>query len=139
MGRCRVLAPETDRLPLSDGDFLDVKRDLNAGEYFDLISDMADRKPFAKILHYVIGWSLTGLDGKALPYSLDLPENVRRDTVRSLDKYTLRELIAVLDRHEQAQEDARAARKNVPGGGIGSSAISPLPGVATGESNGSEN
>ena len=33
MGRNRIVSPETIRLPLSDGDFLTVKKELNAGEY----------------------------------------------------------------------------------------------------------
>jgi hypothetical protein len=102
------------RLPLSDGDFLDVKRELNAGEYFDLLIAQSDRQPFAKILAYVIGWSLCGADNAPLPYSLELVETVRRDTVRSLDKPTIRELIAALDKHEQAVDATREEKKTPP-------------------------
>lgn len=111
MGRCRVVKPESDRLPLSDGDYVDVKRELNAGEYYDLIAAMAERKPFSKIVQYVIGWSFTGLDGKPLPYAPDMDEQARRDTVSALDKPTLRELIAVIDRHEAEEERAHAEKK----------------------------
>lgn len=114
MPRCRVVTPQIVRLPLSDGDWIDIQQELNAGDYFDFLTAMADRKPFSKILAYLIGWSLVGLDGQPLPYSLDLPENVRRDTVRSLDKGTTRELIATLDRHEAAQDEARDAKKKTP-------------------------
>jgi hypothetical protein len=111
MGTCRVVQPAIVRLPLSAGDFIDVQKELNAGDYYDLLVAMADRKPFAKILAYLIGWSLVGLDGQPLPYSLELPETARRDTVRSLNKATYRELSAVLDRHEQAEEKAFDAKK----------------------------
>jgi hypothetical protein len=102
MGRSRVVVPDVVRVFVSDGDYVDLKRDLNAGEYFDLLTAMADRQKFAKILAYLVGWSLVGLDGQPLPYDLDLPEEVRRSTLGALDKATLREITAVLDKHEAA-------------------------------------
>jgi hypothetical protein len=114
MGRSRVVQPEMVRLPLSDGDFIDVKRELTAGEYYDLVLAQSERKPFAKVLAYVIGWSLCGAENQPLPYSLDMVETVRRDTVRSLDTPTIRELIAVLDKHEQAVDAAREEKKTPP-------------------------
>ena len=111
MGICRVVQPAIVRLPLSGGDYIDAQKELNAGDYYDLLIAMANRKSFAKILAYLIGWSLVGLDGQPLPYSLDLPEHERRDTVRSLNKATYRELAAVIDRHEKAEEAALDAKK----------------------------
>jgi hypothetical protein len=102
------------RLPLSGGDYIDVQKELNAGDYFDLLVALEDRKPFAKVLAYLIGWSLTGLDDKPLPYSLDLPENVRRDTVRSLDKATYIELSTIIKKHERAEEAAADVKKKTP-------------------------
>src|SRR5580765_3482038 len=102
MGRCRVVAPEIVRLPLSDGDYLDVNRELNAGQYLDLLSALVERKPWAKAIAYIVAWSLVGLDDKPLPYDVDAPEEDRRATLRALDKGTLREITAVLDRHEAA-------------------------------------
>jgi hypothetical protein len=114
MAQCRVVQGETIRLPLSDGDWIDVKRELNAGEYVDLLRDMADRKAFSRILAYVLGWSLVDLDGKPLPWDIDGPETVRRDMVRSLTKATARELTAAIDRHERAEEAALDAKKKTP-------------------------
>jgi hypothetical protein len=114
MGRCRVVQPELVRLRLSGDDYIDVQKELNAGDYFDLLVAMADRKPFAKILAYLVGWSLVGLDEQPLPYSLELPENVRRDTIRSLDKGTYSELSSVINRHERAEEAAADAKKKTP-------------------------
>jgi len=124
MGRCRVVQPEVVRLPLSDGDYLDVKKELNAGEYFDLITALGERKPFSKIVQYVVGWSLTGLAGTPIPYALEMDEHARRDTVRALDKPTLRELIAAVDKHEAAEEAAHAAKKKTGGGAPASSPTS---------------
>jgi hypothetical protein len=39
---------------------------------------------------------------------------VRRDTIKSLDKATLRELIAVLDKHEAAEEASLEKKRQIP-------------------------
>ncbi len=114
MGRSRVVVPELVRLALTEGDFIDVKRDLNAGEYFDLLTAMADRQKFSKILAYLVGWSFVGPDEHPIPYAIDDPEAARRDTIGALDKASLRELIAAIDAHEAAQESALAKKKATP-------------------------
>lgn len=123
MGRCRVVQGHSDRLPLSDGDWIDVKRELNAGEYHDSLVALVDRQAFAKVIAYLLGWSLIDVDGGALPYSTQLSAEDRRDTLRSLDKNTLREIVAVIDRHEFAQDAARDTKKNDP---ATSPALNPL-------------
>jgi hypothetical protein len=119
MGRSRVVVPEVVRVPLSEGDYIDCKRELNAGEYYDLLTAMADRQKFAKILAYVVGWSLVGVDDQPIPYDIDDPEPARRDTIGALNKGTLRELIAALDKHEAAQEQLQAKKKATPAGTAG--------------------
>lgn len=114
MGRCRVVAPEVVRLPLSDGDYLDVQKELNAGQYVELLGALMDRKPFAKAIAYLVGWSLVGLNGGPLPYDLDLPEEERRSTLGALDKATMREIAATLDRHEAAEQAVLDAKKKTP-------------------------
>lgn len=122
MGRCRVVAPELVRLPLSDGDYLDVTKELNAGEYVDMLTALSERKVFAKPIAYLVAWSLVGLDGQPLPYDLELPEDVRRSTLRSLDKATIREISAALDKHEAAEQQALDAKKKTSGSGPASAA-----------------
>lgn len=114
MSRCRVVRPGTSRLPLSGGDWIDVRRELNAGEYFDLLVAMSDRQPFAKLLAYIVAWSLVGLDDAVLAFGPELPDEERRAILRSLDKATFRELVAVVDRHERDEEAALDAKKNGP-------------------------
>jgi len=114
MGRCRIVTPETVRLPLSDGDFLDVQRELNAGDYVDLLTALTERKPFAKVIAYVLGWSLCALADTPIPYDTDMSEDDRRATIRNLDKATLREIVAALDRHEAAVDADREAKKKTP-------------------------
>jgi len=115
VGQCRVVVPEVVRLPLSEGDWIDIKKELNTGEYYDLLAALVDKQAFARPLAYIVGWSFVGLDGKVLPYNL-ADEGERRDTLRSLDKATVREIVAALDRHEQKVDAERAAKKNKPGG-----------------------
>jgi hypothetical protein len=114
MGRCRVVAPEVVRLSLSEGDYLDVQKELNAGQYVELLSALMERKPFAKAIAYLVGWSLVGLNGQPLPYDLDMPEADRRSTIGALDKGTLREITAALDKHEAAEQAALDAKKKTP-------------------------
>ncbi len=121
MGRCRVVAPEVVRLPLSDGDYLDVHKELNAGQYVEMLGALVERKPFSKAVAYIISWSLMGLDGQPLPYDLDMPEEMRRATFSALDKGTMREIAAVLDKHETAEEAALDAKKKTPGSAPASS------------------
>ncbi len=104
MPRCRVVVPRTKRLDLSDGDFVEVVEELSAGEYSDMLKAMVERKPFAKILAYVVRWSFLGADDQPLPYSVGMDEDERRATVRSLDKATMRELQSAVDKHEAAEE-----------------------------------
>lgn len=108
---CQVVRPGIVRLPLSTGDTVDVIRELNAGEHWDLLTAQAAREAFALILAYVVGWSFLGLDGQPLPYSLDLDLAARRDTVRGLNKYVVRELIGRLRRHEEEADAAVDAKK----------------------------
>jgi hypothetical protein len=109
-----VVVPSVVRLPLSGGHFVDVNRELSAGEYFDLQVALADRRAYAKVLAYVVGWSLLGVDDQPVPYSLDQDETVRRDTVRNLKVPIVRELLAAIDRHEKAEEAETAKKKPAP-------------------------
>jgi hypothetical protein len=134
MGRCRVVQPDVVRVQISDGDYLDVKKTLNAGEYRDLIAGMAGVSHFGekatvdmkkvgitKVLQYLVGWSLVGVDNKPLPYDIDLPEEARVSALRSLDRETFSEIVEAIDAHESKTE---TERKNVPAGAKESPAIS---------------
>ncbi len=134
MGRCRVVRPDVVRLSISDGDYLDVKKTLNAGEYRDLIAGMAGTSHFGekavvdmkkvgitKVLAYLVGWSLVGFDGTPLPYHGDLPEDARLSSLRSLDTSTFTEITDAIDAHEAQTE---IDRKNAPAAESASPAIS---------------
>jgi hypothetical protein len=114
MGRCRIVSPESVRLPMSDGDFLTVKKELNAGEYVDYLTDRAAGKFFALQLAYLVGWSFVGRGGVPIPYSLDQAIDERRDTLRNLDTATMHEIVTAIQAHEQANELAVQEKKTPP-------------------------
>jgi hypothetical protein len=134
MPDCQVVLPATTRLTLSTGDTVDVITELNAGEYWDLLTARAARQPFALILAYVTGWSLLGLDGQPVPYSLELDAALRLATVRNLNKRIVRELIARLNRHEDAEEAAYAEKKTTPASAPDATRRSASPAAAAGPS-----
>jgi hypothetical protein len=82
-----------------------------------------------KVVEYVVGWSLLGMDGR--------PEPVSESAIDGLDVDTYREIADAVDVHDAACEAARVARKNGQAGETASAAISPLPGAAAGASSGS--
>jgi hypothetical protein len=130
------------RLPLSGGEWIDVKAELNAGEarriFSALVKEMHAGQPtkldpekvgLTKVVEYVVGWSLLGMDGR--------PEPVSESAIDGLDVDTYREIVDAVDVHDAACEAARVARKNGQAGETASAAISPLPGAAAGASSGS--
>lgn len=150
MGRDRIVEPEIVRLPISDGDFIDVKKRLNHGEHDDYLARIA---PFqtpgqplqmetrhirtGMVVGYLVGWSLTH-KGTPIPMSPDLPETERIAILNSLDRETFSEIHKAIDQHEDAVEAAAVAAKNGKDGAIGSSAISPSLVLVTGATSGSE-
>src|SRR5262245_43795916 len=124
MGRNRLVYPEEVRLPLSDGAYIDVKKELNAVESRTRLSDQlkdtgeptldVSKVGISKLLAYLLGWSFVGRDNERIPYRLEQPEDIRRATIDSLDKATYRELIVAVDAHEAREEAALEATKNDP-------------------------
>ena len=138
MARSRFVHGETVRLPLSGGDYIDVKKELSAGEREDLFGVIAPTMTAgekvlmntrsvrtAKILAYLLAWSFVGPDDTPIPMSPDLPEAVRLGAIRNLRTPDFDELFGAIIAHEGEQEDARVVEKNDPDGAIGSVKISP--------------
>ena len=114
MARCRVVLPDTVRLPLTDGDFLIVKKELNAGEYIDLVTEGAAGKPFAAVVAYLVSWTLVGVSDAPIGYHLGLSTDERRDVLRSLDVATLVEISTAITAHVDANERAVQEKKRTP-------------------------
>jgi hypothetical protein len=117
---------------LSEGDFIDVKRELTAGEqrmvFSGLVRDMQygekirlvpEQVGLTKLLAYLVGWSFVDADGKPVPVS--------ETAINALDSETYAEMVAVIDAHEVGVEEARAIRKNALAGESKSPATSESP------------
>jgi hypothetical protein len=111
------------------GDFIDVKEQLNAGEYLDLLSEQQETTPapemivdpgakprdhrmtrvlVAKVMAYVLGWSFVEADGST-PLLFD------ESTLRAVDQKVFADIYAAVEAHEDKIEAARIAEKNEKG------------------------
>lgn len=113
MGRCRMVTPESVRLPLSDGDFITVKKELNAGEGLDLEAEPPPRT-LPVILAYLVGWSFVGAGNEPIPYSPMQSLDERRATLRNLDTATMDEIVEALAPHLRANRRAVEEKKTTP-------------------------
>jgi hypothetical protein len=129
MGRNRFVQPDIVRLTLSDGDYIDIKKELNAGEtrrvFGRMVKDMRagesamldpEQVGLTRIVEYLVGWSFT--DGEGRP--VDLSEGA----INNLDQDTYREIADAIKAHEEKIDAEREARKNGKAGTRPSEAIS---------------
>lgn len=119
MAKCPIVRPESIRLDLPDGDWIEVKKRLNAGEYRAMVAAQYDttadrmrinleQMGLAKILAYTLAWSYVDLQGHALP--------VTRDTVLAIDPESFRQVLEVVERHDEAVDAELVTEKNAPTG-----------------------
>lgn len=143
--------PESVRLPLADGKFIDVKKRLNHGETEDMHARWApvavagealqlNRREVrdAMVLAYLLGWSLTN-DGKPVAYSPDMPEAQRSATIGNLSPERFNNIFKVIEAHEEAMDVERAALKKTNGGPPVADPTLPLPSTVGGPSPASVN
>jgi hypothetical protein len=142
MGACWFVQPERERIALSGGEWLEVKRELNASEQRHaqtgyLTEVHLGERPTVnyeqygktKILAYITDWSLKGFDGQ--------PEPFNESALDMLDMDHYQEIERAIDAHEARVSARREARKNGQDGATTSPAISPSPFAAAGASSGS--
>jgi hypothetical protein len=116
----------------ADGDWIDVKKELTAGEqrhiFTGLVKQMhlgekteldPDQLGKTKLLEYIVGWSFVSFDGQ--------PEPVSESAIDCLDIDTYNELLAAVEAHETAEAARREDRKKTAGIGTTSSVISESP------------
>lgn len=125
MPRERFVAPDTVRLPLSDEDFVVVKKRLNLGEHQDILDRIPStitssygygtRYAISRILEYLVSWSFVR-EGKPVEYSLDQSVETRLATLKNLSPDDFQELREAVDVHEAAIEKEVGERKNVTAG-----------------------
>jgi len=105
---------------VEDGDWIDVKKELNAGEsrkvYARLVKTMhfnekAEIDPeqvgLSKVVAFLVGWSFVDAAGKTTPVS--------DGAINALDGDTYAEVVQAIDAHEEAGDAAREHRKNATG------------------------
>lgn len=114
--RNRFVTPETTRLDLTDGDWIEVKARLSYGEQQKLNTaaltrlstsdgkdtgielDMA-RYGIERLLCWIVDWSFTDIRGKSV--------SVNASSVANLDTDTVAEIEAALGQHIEAQAAAK--------------------------------
>lgn len=124
MARNRFPQPDVVRLPLSDGDWIEIKKELNIGEEKD-VSLLALRSvgmdeqgrnklqhdyqltPFAKAVVYLVSWSLWNADG---PVKLHDDQKARLSQLRALDRDSWEEITAAIDKHEEAYLEGKKSQ-----------------------------
>jgi hypothetical protein len=129
MGR-RFVEPQLVRIPLTEGDWLDVKKELTIGEQTEMFASMrtqfrAGEIPAldptkigrARALAYIVGWSFTDGNGQPIPVSGSAYNN--------LTTATGAEIRDALEAHEEHVLEEREAEKNGQAGAIASTPISP--------------
>jgi membrane-bound lytic murein transglycosylase MltF len=142
MGRCRFVQPGIVRLALTEDEWIDVKRELNAGEQRRVMAGYVkemrsgetatidpERVGKTRLLEYIVGWSLTGFTGQ--------PEPFDESALDCLDMDTYNELVDALDAHDAQISATREARKKNRVGTTPSLATSASPSAVAGEWTGS--
>lgn len=132
------VVPETKRLALPGGQFIDVKKRLTYGEdraaHAAIIKEMRqdgritpdmEMIELAQVAAYLVDWSLA--DGSGTPVEIDT-EAKKIAALQALapEKFAL--IKEAIDAHVDAAEKARSAEKNGQAGGNTSSTTSPSAG-----------
>lgn len=125
MGRNRFVVEKKKRIDVSDGDWIDVKQELNIGDQLDVEGagmelsqrpgDNAATYKFAKpgdaavmrVAIWLADWSLCNAMGEKVILS--------RDAVRRLDGKTFEEIRNAVDKHIEGKEKARAKEVETAG------------------------
>ena len=116
MGRLRFVQPKVTRLQLSDGDFVDIKHELTAGEERESFARMTksleagkvaqlnpEQVQLSTLVAYILGWSFTDKDGR--------PVEVSESAIRQLDPETFVEIHKAIEAHETALADQKKASR----------------------------
>lgn len=151
----RFVRPETIRLSLPDGDWLQVKARLNAGEYRafimqsskatsapcpscgfqsdDLVFD-ALKYPLELAAAYLVDWSFT-MNGQVVPIAQQPPDAIR-SALDSLEPEDFKLVWQAIEVHKDRQDLARAEQKKILSTETSSVPTLPLHAAVTGAMNG---
>lgn len=120
----RMRRPEVVRLPLSDGDWLEVKKYLTAGEQRAIFRRMmrdgitgeqidSVRVGWSKMIGYLLDWSIKDFDGKPVPIAGKSEEEIGA-ALDALDVPSFREILQAVEAHEDAMTKEIEAEKQRP-------------------------
>jgi len=117
MARCPIVRPETVRVTLADGEWLELAKELTAGEYREMFVSQLKDAPMGSVpimdmrqvgvsmvLAYVKEWSFIGSKGEPLP--------ITRDWLLKFDQQTFDEVASAAGLHHEERDKAAAERKN---------------------------
>jgi hypothetical protein len=125
----RFVRPDTTTLPLSDGDWLLVKTQLNAGEQREVFNRLTRNNlaidehgiggrmeidpmqaGFSTVLGYLLDWSLTDDDGQKVEVK-GQPIEVVAAAIDALDLDSYQEILDAVQRHEASVNERRLIEK----------------------------
>lgn len=138
MPRSRVVRPESTTLQISNGDWLLVKKRLNAGDsrgqFARLIHNVAPGEMptldtvnvgLTRILAYLLEWSLVDPQGNVLPLRNaigELSPETMTASLNVIDPESFGEISKAIEAHEEAMQAEREQEKNDQAGETPSSA-----------------
>jgi hypothetical protein len=134
----RFVRPETAKLPISDGDWLIVRKRLSHGEQRTAFARMylagADgtlrANPFSvgmeTVTAYLLDWSLQDADGQPVVIR-GVPVDELTAKLDALSPEDFGEIRTVIEQHELAMAAERAEAKKKATGATGSDPTSPSP------------
>lgn len=138
MARCRFVQPDMVRIPISDGEWIEVKRRLTIGEtrraQASIIKEIRTDGRMtpnlemigkAQLLAYLLDWSLRDAQGRAVPIDTEARKSAALD---QLDSDTYAEITAAIEAHVLAEEVARDEAKKSADGESASAATLPSVG-----------
>lgn len=120
----RIRRPESVRLFITQGDWLEVKRHLSAGEqrriYTRMIKTMVagesttldpEQAGLSQMIEYLLDWSITDPDGKLVPVRDQPPDKVAAG-ILALDVESYNEIREAIQTHDAAMVEERVKEKN---------------------------
>jgi hypothetical protein len=126
----RIVRPDKTRIVLSDGDWIDIKARLNAGEQRDMFARMVTndmnvntdghvggtmeidpiKGPTAQVLAYLLDWNVKDDDGQVVDIK-GQPAELVAGALDMLDPDDYQEIVGVIQAHDHANRAARSQEK----------------------------
>jgi len=106
MGRYRFIDPESVRIEISDGDWIEIPKELSIADDIKFGRARSDNDFIAMLAIMVQEWSFVDRDGQKMP--------VGPDTISHLDRDTAFEIASAVAKHYSSMKDQKkASRTNV--------------------------